>query len=81
MSAQAGLKPCVGCGALVLDIEGPTHRYLGVLPGCWALYGEVLKREYSDHREWLVHRLTVDAYAVQHQGESSPQTIQSWPFT
>ena len=34
-------------------------------------------REYSDRRYWPVHRLTVDAYAVQHPGKPSPQTIQS----
>ena len=71
------LRPCPGCGALVPDIDGPTHRYLGASPGCWAVYGEVLEKEYGDYRYWPVHRLTVDAYAVQHPGKPSPQTIQS----
>ena len=74
---KVNLRPCVGCGALVPEIDGPTHRYLGASPGCWAVYGEVLEREYGDYRYWPVHRLTVDAYAVQHPGEPSPQTIQS----
>jgi len=46
-------------------------------PGCWAAYGEVLAREYSDVSYARNHRLTVDAYAVQHPGEPSPQSIQS----
>ena len=46
-------------------------------PGCWACYGEVLAREYSDARFRAVHRLTVDAYAVQHPGRPSAVSIQS----
>ena len=46
-------------------------------PACWAAYGEVLAREYSDPAYFAVHRLSVDAYAVQHPGKPSPQTIQS----
>ena len=70
-------SPCPGCGALVPDVDGPTHRYMESSPGCWAHYGEVLAREYSDFRYAKVHRLTVDAYAVQHPGRPSPQSIQS----
>lgn len=73
---EANLRPCVGCGALVPEIEGPTHRYLGAPPGCWAVYGEVLEKEYGDcSRYALNHRLTVDA--AQHPGVPSPQSIQS----
>ncbi len=68
---------CPGCGASVADIEGPTHRYFGCAPGCWSIYGEVLAREYSDYRYARFHQLTVDAYALQHPGTPSPQTIQS----
>ena len=46
-------------------------------PGCWAAYGEVLAREYNDPAYFCNHRLTVDAYAVQHPGRPSPQSIQS----
>lgn len=46
-------------------------------PACWALYGEVLAREYQDQAFFSVHKFTVDAYAVQHPGRPSPQTIQS----
>lgn len=72
-----GRIPCAGCGALVSSADGPTHRYIGASPGCWAVYGEVLAREYSDYRYGKLHQLTVDTYAVQHPGTPSPQSIQS----
>ena len=69
---------CIGCGALVPDVDGPTFRYPGAAsPGCWAAYGQVLDREYSEYQYPREHRLTVDAYAVQHPGIPTPQTIQS----
>jgi hypothetical protein len=68
---------CPGCGALVPESDGPAHRYIGASPGCWAVYGEVLAREYEDVRYGRVHRLTVDAYAAQHPGVPSPQSVQS----
>lgn len=71
------LKPCISCKALVDDIEGPTHRYMESSPGCWAAYGQILAREYSDVTFAKNHRLTVDAYAIQHPGQPSPQSIQS----
>jgi hypothetical protein len=74
---EVGTEPCIGCGAIVPRTDGPTHRYLGASPGCWAVYGEVLAREYQEPTYAVVHQMTVDAYAVQHPGTSSPQTIQS----
>src|SRR5258708_15611979 len=71
------MVPCPGCGALFPLHDGPVHRYLESSPGCWAAYGDVLAREYSDPRYMAAHRLTVDAYAIQHPGQPSPQTIQS----
>ena len=68
---------CPACGAESPDIEGPVHRYMVSSPGCWALYGEVLAREYGDPAYFQVHRLTVDAYAVQHPGGTDRQSIQS----
>ena len=41
------------------------------------MYGEVLAREYSDRVYFDVHRLTVDAYAVQHPGSTDRQSIHS----
>jgi len=67
----------IGCGALVPDTDGPTHPYIGVSAGCWAIFGEILAREYGEFHYPDVHRLTVDAYAAQHPGISSRQSIQS----
>jgi hypothetical protein len=50
------LKPRFGCGALLPDVNGPTHPYLGASASCWAVYGEVLAREYGEYRYPPVHR-------------------------
>ena len=71
------LIPCFSCGALAPDIEGPSHKYMLSSPGCWALYGEILARDYSEFKYPPVHRLVVDAYAVQHPGKPMRQAIQS----
>ncbi|MBI3549238.1 MAG: hypothetical protein HY078_09380 [Elusimicrobia bacterium] len=71
------LAPCPDCNAQVSAAEGPVHPYLGASSGCWALYGEVLAREYSDPRYGKVHRLTVDAYSAQHPGKSGRRAAQS----
>jgi len=68
---------CVGCGAGFPDVAGPMHGYMESCPGCWAAYGEVLAREYGDRSYGRSHRLTVDAYAVQHPGRPSRQAAQS----
>jgi hypothetical protein len=69
---------CIGCGAEVPDIDGPSFRYPDAAsPGCWAIYGEILAKEYGAFQHPPIHRLTVDAYAVQHPGRPTPQTIQS----
>ncbi len=49
---------------------GTTHAYMISTPGCWAAYGAVLGREYQNAALFdRCHRLTVDAYAVQHPGD------------
>ncbi len=68
---------CFSCGGRFPEMEGPVHRYMKSTPGCWAVYGAVLAREYSDLSYFQVHRLTVDAYAVQHPGADDRQSIQS----
>jgi Family of unknown function (DUF5946) len=68
---------CIGCQAEFAEIDGPTHEYMLSSPGCWAAYGEVLAREYSDNRLALIHRLTVDTYAVQHPGVNVPAARRS----
>lgn len=71
------LEECPGCGVRLPALDGPVHRYIESSPSCWAAYGEVLAREYGDPAYMANHRLTVDAYAVQHPGRPSPQSIQS----
>ena len=68
---------CIGCNARVPDIDGPTHAYIGASPGCWKIFGDVLSREYGEFRNPDYHRLTVDAYAVQHPGIESRRSTQS----
>ena len=76
--ANAETETCPSCGAVTLVSPlQVTHRYLGSSPGCWATYGKLLAREYSDLHYMRVHALTVDAYAAQHPGEESPQTVSS----
>ncbi len=65
---------CRGCGVNFGDEAGPTHRYMLSSPGCWAAYGRHLAREYQDQAYYRLHRLSVDAYAVQHPGEDTPQS-------
>ena len=74
---QMNMETCMWCKGTFPAIEGPTHRYMESTPGCWAAYGRVLAREYSDQEFFEVHRLTVDSYAVQHPGQPSRQSIQS----
>ena len=61
---------CPGCGAAFELRTGPTHAYIGASAGCWALYTEILASPRN-------LELLVDAYAVQHHGDSSPQAVQS----
>ncbi len=72
------LSKCHGCGALVKDLPGGPHKYIGASAGCWGVFGEVLAREYGEFAyPDPTHRLTVDTYAVQHPGKPGRQAIQS----
>ena len=68
---------CQGCGLVLPTRVGPTHPYIGASPACWALFGEVLAREYGDREYFRLHQLTVDTYAVQHPGVPERRAIQS----
>jgi Family of unknown function (DUF5946) len=65
------LEQCRGCGAKFPASGGATHPYMLSSAGCWATFGAVLAREYADPDLFAVHRLSVDAYAVQHPGLAS----------
>ena len=71
------MPECFSCKGIYPKIDGPTHRYMDSSPGCWQIYGEILSKEYSSQNYWKNHRLTVDAYAAQHPGIESSQSIQS----
>jgi hypothetical protein len=68
---------CPGCGLVLPTSDGPTHPYLGSSASCWALFGELLAREFGDPAYFLPHQLTVDVYAVQHPGMPERRSIQS----
>jgi uncharacterized protein DUF5946 len=74
---MVGKDVCAGCGSKLAAIEGPTHAYMLSSPACWAAFNEVMAREYSNPQLLHVHRLSVDAWAVQHRGDGSRQAIQS----
>lgn len=70
--------PCPGCGIRVpAPADGPTHAYIESSPGCWALFNELLAREFGDPSYGRVHRHTVDVYAVQHPGRNDRRQRQS----
>jgi hypothetical protein len=73
MTAQPRVA-CIGCGALVPDIDGPTHRYIGASPGCWAIYTELGA---GGLPATPLSPMAVDAYAVQHPGVPGPQSTPS----
>ncbi len=77
MNETADLIACYGCGVLVPNSDGPTHRYIGAAPGCWALHGEVLARAAADRRLGDPRLFILNSYAVQHPGVPGPQAIQS----
>lgn len=79
MAAAQAKSPCPGCGGLFPDTDAPgsAHAYLGASHGCWAVYCDILAKEYGEYKYPEVHRLTVDSYAAQHPGTPSRQSIQS----
>lgn len=66
---------CPGCQAVLPRSDGPTHRYIGASPACWELYTTLL---YSTPLAPAANTaLLVDAYAAQHPGVPSDQSINS----
>src|ERR1044071_1530977 len=56
LSQNGTTDVCEDCGAAVA----------GGREGCLKLFEEVIAREFSDYRYGRTHRLTVDAYSLQH---------------
>lgn len=55
-AVELGPAICAGCGM----------RIAGGTVGCHALYEELVGRDFTDVRFFLVHRLMVDTYCLQH---------------
>jgi len=68
---------CPGCGLATAPFDGPVHHYMTSSPYCWNLFGKILAREYQDPSYMVHHRLSVDAFALQHPGTKNPQAAQS----
>jgi hypothetical protein len=71
------MAACPGCGLDLPESDGPTHPYIGASPACWALYGQLLARDYGEYGMPEEHKFVVDAYAVQHPGTDSREARQS----
>ena len=76
-ASEGALAVCPGCGLVLAVGDGPAHPYIGASAACWALFGELLAREYGDPRYRRVHRTTVDAYAAQHPGVAERRSVGS----
>lgn len=64
-------EACFSCGGHFAAMPGGTiHAYMASTPGCWDAFGAVLAREYQNAVLFgRCHRLTVDAFAIQHPGD------------
>ncbi len=64
---------CPACGLATTGAPTPYDGYFHASDGCWAVFVDVLAREYANPVLFgQVHQLTVDAYAVQHSGGAHP---------
>lgn len=68
---------CPGCLAEFSPSGTGIHAYIGASSGCWAVYTEVLAKEYENRSYWPAHRFSVDTYAVQHPGVPERRSQQS----
>ncbi len=70
--ARAAIEVCPGCGLETAPSSVPVGVYFNASTGCWATFGEVTAREFSDYRYGRLHQLSVDTYASQHVGGRHP---------
>jgi len=71
------VQVCPGCGSRLAAVGGPTHAYMISSTACWAAFNAVIAREFENPDLMPVHRMSVDAWAVQHPGDGSRRAIQS----
>ena len=70
-------EACPGCGAVLPVLEGGAiHRYMTSSAACWAAFGMLSDPEHPLEPAPF-NALTVDAFAVQHPGTPSNQTVNS----
>lgn len=69
------LETCSGCQALLPTLDGATHRYMTSSAACWAIFNTLTLE--LPLAPAAFNNLIVDAYAVQHPGTPSDQTINS----
>ncbi|MCB0175775.1 MAG: hypothetical protein KDJ97_35050 [Anaerolineae bacterium] len=77
LSAKTEFEVCPGCGVSLPKEIGPTHRYIGASAGCWAVFSALNNAGEPPLTLAPTNILLVDAYAVQHPGQPSPQAVQS----
>ncbi len=68
---------CPGCLAELPVLDGPSHRYIGASPACWALYTGLTSGGEPPIAPFPLGGMLIDAYAAQHPGVPSDQAIQS----
>ena len=71
--SSLSLRQCPGCKAFFPKKEGPPHRYGVSSSECWAAFTELLAYEGMHYGYPDIHRLVVDAYAVQHPQNTALQ--------
>ncbi len=76
MQTDENVEVCPDCGAQLPVVDGPVHRYLGASASCWALFSALNIGEPAT-KAGPFFALLIDAYAAQHPGVPSNQSIQS----
>jgi hypothetical protein len=75
--SAAQTERCPGCRVELPKLSGPTHRYIGASPACWAIFSDLLNAGEPPLAPAPTNALIGDAYAAQHPGTPSGQAIQS----
>ncbi len=71
------IERCPGCCAGLPPLDGPTHRYIGASPACWAIFANLFNAGEPPLAPGPLNGLIGDAYAAQYPGTPSEQAIQS----
>ncbi|MBK8986984.1 MAG: hypothetical protein IPM39_13055 [Chloroflexi bacterium] len=74
---DATLETCPGCQARLPISDAPSHRYIGASGACWDLFAALSNGGSPPLVPGPLNGLLVDAYAAQHPGVPSDQSIQS----